>query len=167
MKYPVSGSAVSLINTLQWKSLAKSSSSSSIFTDQLSFAMKKILPLLIILLAMQGIASAQTNQEKKAVLRHVVMFGWKEGTDTAAIAKIVAAFRELPANIPQIKAMEWGTNNSPEGLNNGLTHCFILSFDSEADRDAYLVHPAHKEFGGKLKPAPGTITVFDFWAQLP
>lgn len=93
------------------------------------------------------------------------MFGWKAGTDTVAINKIVAAFRELPSKITLIKSFEWGTNNSPEGLNNGLTHCFQATFSSEADRDAYLVHPAHKAFVGLLKPAPEKITVLDYWVN--
>lgn len=93
------------------------------------------------------------------------MFGWKDGTDTASINKIVAAFRELPSKISEIKSFELGTNNSPEGLNNGLTHCFMATFSSEADRDAYLVHPAHKAFVGLLKPAPDKVTVLDYWVK--
>ena len=41
----------------------------------------------------------------------------------------------------------WGLNSSPEGKDHGFTHCFTLTFDSEADRDAYLPHPAHQHFG--------------------
>jgi len=109
-----------------------------------------------------------TNAQQKPqqpLLRHVVMFGWKEGTDASQINKIVAAFKELPSKISLIRSFEWGTNNSPEGLNQGLTHCFFVSFSSEADRDAYLVHPAHKEFGRLLKPAPDKITVLDYWKK--
>ena len=36
-----------------------------------------------------------------------------------------------------------GPNVSPEGKTNGLTHTFVMSFASEADRDTYLTHPAH------------------------
>ena len=56
------------------------------------------------------------------------MFGWKEGTDTNQINKIVAAFKKLPSKISLIKSFEWGTNNSPEGLAGGLTHCFVPDF---------------------------------------
>ena len=108
--------------------------------------------------------SAQQNTQQ-SLLRHVVMFGWKEGTDTAYINKIVSAFKELKSKIPLIKSFEWGTNSSPEGLNNGLTHCFVATFSSDADRDAYLVHPAHKAFVALLKPAPDKITVLDYWVK--
>ena len=126
--------------------------------------MKKILLLTFILIAIHSMTSAQQNSQQP-VLRHVVMFGWKQGTDTAYINKIVAAFKDLKSKIPLIKSFEWGTNSSPEGLNNGLTHCFIATFTSDADRDAYLVHPDHKSFVSLLKPAPDKITVLDYWAK--
>ena len=126
--------------------------------------MKKILLLTVITIAMHTMTNAQQNTHQP-FLRHVVMFGWKDGTDTAHINKIVAAFRELKSKISVIKAFEWGTNSSPEGLNNGLTHCFVATFSSDADRDAYLVHPAHKAFVGLLKPAPDKITVLDYWVR--
>ncbi|HNP24347.1 MAG TPA: Dabb family protein [Panacibacter sp.] len=126
--------------------------------------MKKILLTLLILFSIFIMANAQNNNQQQ-VLRHVVMFGWKEGTDSAYIGKIVEAFKALPGKIPLIKAFEWGTNNSPEGLNQGLKYCFFVTFTSEADRDAYLVDPAHKAFVALLKPAPEKVTVLDYWAQ--
>ncbi|MDB5242587.1 MAG: stress responsive alpha-beta barrel protein, partial [Spirosoma sp.] len=59
----------------------------------------------------------------------------------------------------------WGTNHSPENLNKGLTHAFILTFDSEKDRDAYLPHPAHKAFGGVVGAWLADVTVVDFTDQ--
>ncbi len=41
----------------------------------------------------------------------------------------------------------------------------ILSFKSDKDRDAYLVHPAHKEFGKLLGPVMADVFVVDFWAE--
>ena len=124
--------------------------------------MKKFFFILIAIFISMSTIQAQSHKQ----LRHVVLFGWKEGTDSAEIKKVVDAFRQLPSQIKLIKSFEWGTNNSPEGLNNGLTHCFLLSFSSEADRDAYLVHPAHKAFGSLLKPKPDKITVLDYWVNL-
>ena len=126
--------------------------------------MKKLFFLTLITITTHAITNAQQSPQQP-LLRHVVMFGWKDGTDTDQINKIVAAFKELPSKISLIKSFEWGTNNSPEGLNQGLTHCFLVTFSSEADRDAYLVHPAHKEFVSLLKPAPVKITVLDYWAK--
>lgn len=100
-----------------------------------------------------------------SVLRHVVLFGFKETVSPEEIQKIVDAFKALPAQISQIKGFEWGTNNSPEGLNQGLTHAFTLTFHSDADRDAYLPHPAHKAFGSTLGSSLENVTVVDYWTK--
>ncbi|GAA0881123.1 Dabb family protein [Algoriphagus jejuensis] len=100
-----------------------------------------------------------------SVLRHVVLFGFKETVSPEEIHKIIDAFKALPSEISEIKGFEWGTNNSPEGLNQGLTHAFTLTFHSEADRDAYLPHPAHKAFGAILGSSLANVTVVDYWAK--
>ena len=105
-------------------------------------------------------------QEKPAkMLRHVVLFKFKDSSSKADIQKVVDAFRSLKASIPQVAAFEYGTDNSPEGLANGFTHCFLVTFKSEADRDAYLPHPRHKEFVEVLKPHLDKVQVIDFWAS--
>ncbi len=60
---------------------------------------------------------------------------------------------------------EWGLNNSPEGLEKGFTHCFFLTFKSEADRAIYLPHPDHKAFGSVLKPYLEDVLVIDYWTK--
>ena len=111
------------------------------------------------------ISKVSISQTKTPMLRHVVLFGWKAGADSGAIKNVIESFKALPQQITEIKSFEWGTNNSPENLNQGLTHCFLLGFSSEKDRDAYLVHPAHKAFGTTLKPVLEKVTVVDYWVQ--
>jgi len=115
-------------------------------------------------------SNAQTNtgnkdSANKALLRHVVLFKFKDNADPKGVQTVIDAFKELPGKIDLIKDFEWGTNNSPENLNQGLTHCFFLTFTSEKDRDAYLVHPAHKAFGNILKPYLDKVTVVDYWVN--
>lgn len=107
-------------------------------------------------------------EEKKVaspMLRHVVLFKFKDSSTPADIEKILAEFSTLPKKIPQIVAFEWGTNNSPEGLADGFTHCFFISFASEKDRDAYLPHDAHKAFVDIVKPHLDKVLVVDYWAK--
>jgi hypothetical protein len=99
------------------------------------------------------------------VLRHVVLFRFKEGTSAEDVRKIENAFSALPSKIDVIYGFEWGTDVSTENLQKGFTHCFIVSFRSEADRDTYANHPAHQEFGGLLKPYLGEVMVIDYWAK--
>lgn len=111
-----------------------------------------------------GIVSAQPLPEGK-VLRHVVLFKFKDTATPEQVKQVEDAFRALPGKIDLIRGFEWGTNVSPENLSQGYTHCFFLTFASDKDRDAYLVHPAHKEFGKLLGPYLDKVTVVDFWAQ--
>jgi len=99
------------------------------------------------------------------VLRHVVLFKFKEGTDPADIRKIENAFRALPSKIDAIYDFEWGTDVSIEGHQKGFTHCFFVSFLSEADRAIYIPHPEHKAFGALLGPHLDDVLVIDYWAQ--
>lgn len=98
-------------------------------------------------------------------LRHVVMFKFKESSTADDVKNVEAAFMALPKKIKTIKSIEFGTNNSPENLNQGFTHCFILTFKSEKDRDDYLPHPDHKAFGKVLGPHLDKVLVFDYWAK--
>lgn len=96
-------------------------------------------------------------------LRHVVLFKFKETASEADIKSVEDAFAALPAKIPEIKDFEWGTNNSPEGLDKGFTHCFLLTFDSDEGRATYLPHPDHKLFGEALSPHLEDVLVVDYW----
>ena len=99
------------------------------------------------------------------MLRHVVLFAFQTAADRAAVAAIEAAFAQLPQQIDLIHDYEWGTNVSPEGIAQGFTHCFLLTFTTAADRDAYLVHPAHQAFVASLQPVLEKALVIDYWAS--
>jgi hypothetical protein len=107
---------------------------------------------------------AQPDQEVSPMLRHVVLFQFKPTSSRADVQRLVDAFRKLPSQIDVIADFEYGVNNSPEGLDGGLTHCFLLTFKSEADRAVYLPHPAHLAFVEILKPHLEKATVVDYWA---
>jgi len=100
---------------------------------------------------------------KTQVLRHVVLFKYKPEVTPAQLDEINRAFQDLKRQIPEVRDFERGINNSPEGLNKGFTHGYLITFASEEDRAAYLPHPAHKKFvellGGKLEEP----FVFDYW----
>jgi hypothetical protein len=98
-------------------------------------------------------------------LKHAVFVKFKDDAPAADVQAVLDAFQTLPEKIDAIKAFEWGTNNSPENLNQGFTHCFMLTFDSEQGREAYLPHPAHQALVGLLKPVLDKVRVLDFWAQ--
>jgi hypothetical protein len=129
--------------------------------------MKTLLALLTGLLAFSLVAFAadKAGASKKARLRHVVSLKFKDTASKEQIKQVEDAFAALETRIPTISTLKWGTNVSPEKLNKGYTHCFLLTFKSEKDRDDYLVHPAHKEFGKLLEPVLAEVMVIDFWSK--
>jgi hypothetical protein len=129
---------------------------------------KLIVPVLLILgLFAFAYAAEKVNfsKEQKGLLRHVVCFSFKDDASQEDIQKVVDAFAALPTKIPTIIDFECGTNVSPENLTKGFTHCFILTFKSAKDRDAYLPHPDHKAFGKYLRPVMKDVFVIDFWTK--
>jgi hypothetical protein len=117
-----------------------------------------------------GVFMATFNTEaadkpKEGKLQHVVSFKFKESASPQQIDELVAAFGALKKKIKEIQAYEWGANVSPEKHDKGFTHCFILTFKTAGERDAYLAHRAHKEFGKMVGPIVADVFVVDFWAQ--
>ena len=121
--------------------------------------MKKLIALssVLILLAMNANAAEK--------LQHVVSFKFKSSASPEEIKKVEDAFRGLKEKIPQMVKLEWGTNVSKEKRDKGFTHCFIVTFKSENDRDTYISHPDHKAFGKTLGPVLEDVFVIDFWAK--
>jgi hypothetical protein len=111
------------------------------------------------LLAQEG------GKNAKRTLYHVVSLKFKPDATPEQIKAVETAFAQLKDKIPGITSLNWGTNVSPEKRDKGFTHCFILTFASEKDRDAYLPHPEHKAFGKVLGPIIADVFVIDFWSQ--
>jgi len=129
--------------------------------------MKKIIIMFFATALLATLAGTQASAQVKPtapVLRHVVLFKFKDDAAPADVKKVEDAFRALAAKIKLIKDFEWGKNSSPEGLNQGLTHVFLVTFSSDKDRDAYLVHPDHQAFVEVLKPYLDKVTVLDYWS---
>jgi len=124
----------------------------------------KVIILSLLIMATFSAAQAQQHDSGK-MLRHVVLFKFKADSSPEQVKKVEDAFRGLPQKVKEVKAFEWGTNNSPEKLNQDFTHCFFVTFTSEKDRDTYLVHPAHKAFVEVLKPYLDKALVLDYWAE--
>ena len=116
----------------------------------------------VLVTAQDTAKKAVAKSEKSAkILRHVVLFKFKEGTSDEQLKKVTDAFAALPEKIDPIEDFEWGTNNSPEGKAAGFTHCFLVTFRDEKGRDEYLPHPAHKEFVSVVRPVLADALVVD------
>lgn len=90
------------------------------------------------------------NIAKKDEVKHIVIFKYKASATAEQINEVNEAFKGLKDKIPGIVSFEYGENNSPENLNKGFKHVYLLTFKDVASRDAYLPHPEHKKFGALL-----------------
>lgn len=111
--------------------------------------MKRTFYFISALIFVAAIAAGFTMTSQKEV-KHVVVFKYKETATTDQINQITTAFKALKKSIPGIVSLQNGTNMSPENLNKGFTHIYLVTFKDEAARDAYLPHPQHKKFGELL-----------------
>jgi len=116
---------------------------------QRAFAMMMTLVFGLLLTTAPSLG-AQTAAPPAGTLRHIVVFKYKPGATEEQIKQVTDAFVALKTKIPGIVSIEHGVNNSPEKRNQGFTHVYQVTFTNAAARDAYLPHPAHKEFGALL-----------------
>ena len=116
----------------------------------------------VVLCSILGLLSCFASVSADPMIRHVVCFKFKAAATAAQVKAVEEAFAALKGSIKEVASLEWGTNNSPEGLNKGFTHCWIVSFRSEADRKTYLDHPEHRKFVEVLKPVLEEPFVIDF-----
>jgi hypothetical protein len=70
-------------------------------------------------------------------VKHIVLFKYKPGATSGQINEVTEAFRALKGKIPGITSFECGVNNSPENLNKGFTHVYLITFENAGARNAY------------------------------
>lgn len=122
---------------------------------------------LLLLMVASFISPVATVQAKgkKGAYRHVVLFGFNEDVSAEQVKEVEQAFAKLPEQIDTITDFEFGTNVSPENLNDGLTHCFFVTFKDKAGLEFYLPHPAHKKFVELVKDKLAKVVVVDYIAK--
>lgn len=117
---------------------------------------------------------------KPGIIRHIVLFRYREDIDETNQRHIEQRFRELQASTRNgrryILSIESGTQNSPEGLGQGYQQAYIVSFASQGDRNYYVgkplisdpalydpTHHAFKSFiAAFISEQPSSVVVFDF-----
>ncbi|MBA4147816.1 MAG: Dabb family protein [Verrucomicrobia bacterium] len=95
-------------------------------------------------------------------VKHIALVKFKDGTSEEQIDEIFEALLEVTENIEGVEDYVSGPNSSPETLNKGFTHGFIVTFHDAAARDGYLAHADHEQFKAKFLPLIDDIAVVDF-----
>ncbi|KAH8900296.1 hypothetical protein GQ53DRAFT_776954 [Thozetella sp. PMI_491] len=101
---------------------------------------------------------------------HTVLFQFKAAAKsddvTAACARFLALKQDCihpTTQTPYILSLKGGKDNSIEGLQNGVTHGFVVEFASADDRDYYVgADPAHKAFVKSIGDIVDKAIVVDF-----
>lgn len=96
------------------------------------------------------------------MIRHFGMFIFRPEIAREEIDDSFREMRSMVGVIPGLLSIEHGPYESGEGLNDGFTHGFIMSFDNAASRDAYLPHPEHERVKQIVVPRLERVVVFDF-----
>lgn len=95
-------------------------------------------------------------------IQHMVLLKFKPETAPGKINDLFTQLGELRQLIPGITYFAGGPYSSGEGLNQGFTHGFLMTFDSAASRDAYLPHPEHERVKAQIVPCVDDVVAFDF-----
>lgn len=97
-----------------------------------------------------------------AKIKHIAFFKFKPGVTDDQIIQAFDLLMEVSESIDGIEDYVWGPNNSPEGLSEGYTHAFVMTFRDAAARDGYLPHPEHDKFKQAALPLLDGVAVVDF-----
>ena len=107
--------------------------------------------------------AAEKKKAKAKQLRHFVCFKYKAEVSKEKIARwkrrlLVWRRKSRRSRVSRRVEQQSG------GAEQGFKHCYMITFDSEKARDAYLVHPDHKKFVELVGPVLEDVFVVDYWA---
>lgn len=77
-------------------------------------------------------------------VKHVVLLRCKADVPAAEVEDVFDRLAALEGKVPGLIDFSGGPYRSPEGLNQGYTHGFMMTFADEASRELYLDHPEHE-----------------------
>ena len=115
-----------------------------------------------VLMSLAGPTTAR--DESPRVLRHIVLYKFKDDLPPEKLQEVIDTFAGLPKKIDSIIGFEHGPNVSTEGKSEGLTYAFQVTFRDEAGLATYLAHPAHDAYVQVVKDRRDKVVVFDYWA---
>jgi quinol monooxygenase YgiN len=84
------------------------------------------------------------------MIRHIVLIKFKpEVTDERAVA-LFSQLSVIQKKLSGVVSITAGKSQSPENIERGYMHGFVIDFSDWAALDAYQQHPDHKAFGAEL-----------------
>lgn len=84
------------------------------------------------------------------MIRHIVLVKFNTALSDAEIADIWAELHAITGKVPGLMSITAGKSESPEKIERGYLHGFVVDFDSWQALAAYQEHPDHKKLGARL-----------------
>jgi hypothetical protein len=84
------------------------------------------------------------------MIRHIVLTKFNSETDEDKIAEIYARLSALTGKIAGAHNFTGGRSSSPEQMERGYLHAFVIDFDTWADLKIYAEHPEHRVLGSEI-----------------
>lgn len=95
-------------------------------------------------------------------IQHMVLVKFKDDVEPPQIDELFQQLAGLQQKIPGMTHFSGGPYASHEGLNQGYTHGFLMTFESAEARDNYLPHPEHERVKAAILPCVDAVVAFDF-----
>ncbi|KAF8029967.1 hypothetical protein BT93_E2400 [Corymbia citriodora subsp. variegata] len=101
-------------------------------------------------------------EEAKGLVRHLILLKFKDGTPPAQIEQIIKNYANLVNLIEPLKSWRMGKDLSVKNLDQGFTHAFDLTFESDEGLAEYNDHPAHTKLSNQSRPHLDKFVVIDY-----
>ena len=95
------------------------------------------------------------------MIDHIVLLRFGAEVSPEEIAVLRRDLQALEGTIEGVEAVRWGASTSPEGLERGYTHGFVMRLRDDAARRVYLPHPAHAAVAERIRQLCDDVLVFD------
>ncbi len=84
------------------------------------------------------------------MIRHIVLIRFQPDVTEAAIAGLFAELHQIEGKVPGLLAITSGKSESPEQMERGYMHGFVVDFADWTALQAYQDHPDHQVLGASL-----------------
>ncbi|WP_424930232.1 Dabb family protein [Amaricoccus tamworthensis] len=84
------------------------------------------------------------------MIRHIVLIRFKPELEDSEIADIWTQLHAIRSEVPGVLSITSGKSESPEKIERGYMHGFVVDFTDWDALEAYQVHPDHKRLGARL-----------------
>ena len=87
------------------------------------------------------------------MIRHIVLLRFKPDVTEAHVAELFAELHRIDGKVLGLLAITSGKSESPEQMERGYMHGFIVDFTDWDALQAYQDHPEHQLLGARLTQA--------------